>query len=522
MKKTMFLLFLSAMFIPNTALPLPLGFNVTGQVSTAKTPVEVIQQIIPAVPGEPVVKSGLTHSQLVALGRFIFNNVQFNGNGRTCATCHPARNNFTIDPQFIATLPQSDPLFVAENNPALVTLENPVLLRTLGLICENIDGFNQPCRFRGVPHTLALRTSTTPPLANPPNPGNVLVPGTDPPVELANSTGWSGDGAPIGDGARGELRLFAVGAVTQHFTKTLNRVPGIDFRVPSDLELDAILEFMLATGRQADVPLKDEDTFTGLVFNNAVAEFGKKAFQDQDINTGARCSLCHDNAGANRPPTNANVGRNTLADTRVELTVNTPAYLLEPGVIFVDGGFGKPPVLSPDVPLRVPVPAFGFGNGQFKAPPLIEAAATPPFFHNNMAPTLEAAISFFGSPEFNQPNVIIKLDADKVAGLSSFLRAISSMEHIDRTIQNNLDARDQPVPLGGAFIDLSIKNSNDALKVLRDGVVLLYPQVQNGLNNVIDTLKKANLTNVKSKRDALLSAANVSLTSLKIQIADVE
>lgn len=186
-------------------------------------------------------------------------------------------------------------------------------MRSLGLICENLDGFDEPCVFRGVPHTLALRTSTTPALRTPPNPGNIIVPGTDPPVELANSTGWSADGAPIGNGARGELRLFALGAVTQHFTKTLNRVPGVDFRVPSDLELDALLEFQLSLGRQQDLVLAD------LTFKDPIVEFGKQMFQDitpPDIATGemggGRCALCHDNAGANRPPSNPR----TLEETR--------------------------------------------------------------------------------------------------------------------------------------------------------------------------------------------------------------
>ena len=49
----------------------------------------------------------------------------FDGNGRTCATCHPPSNNFTIDPAFIASLPSDDPLFVAEFNPDLAALEDP-------------------------------------------------------------------------------------------------------------------------------------------------------------------------------------------------------------------------------------------------------------------------------------------------------------------------------------------------------------------------------------------------------------
>ena len=71
--------------------------------------------------------------QLIERGRQLFNTETFNGNGRTCATCHPATNNFTIDPAFIATLPKSDPLFVAETNPDLAKLENSKALRRAGV-----------------------------------------------------------------------------------------------------------------------------------------------------------------------------------------------------------------------------------------------------------------------------------------------------------------------------------------------------------------------------------------------------
>ena len=67
---------------------------------------------------------------LIAKGRQIFFNETFNGNGRTCGTCHREENNFTIDPAFIATLPPNDSLFVAEFNPELATnFENPRLMR---------------------------------------------------------------------------------------------------------------------------------------------------------------------------------------------------------------------------------------------------------------------------------------------------------------------------------------------------------------------------------------------------------
>jgi len=61
---------------------------------------------------------------LIAQGEDLFFNETFDGNGRTCGTCHRAENNFTIDPAFIATLPGDDPLFVAENDEDLAEFSN--------------------------------------------------------------------------------------------------------------------------------------------------------------------------------------------------------------------------------------------------------------------------------------------------------------------------------------------------------------------------------------------------------------
>src|SRR5262249_2569256 len=159
--------------------------------------------------------------QLIAQARDLYLHGKCHGTGRSCGTCHPAANNLTIDPTFISTLPATDPLFVAEFNPDLAqNFENPTLMRKVGLILENVDGFDDlPNKFvmRGVPHTLALRTSLTP----------VASGGDGTTIPPNQRTGWSGDGAPGG----GALRDFATGAVTQHFTKTLNRVAGVDFRL---------------------------------------------------------------------------------------------------------------------------------------------------------------------------------------------------------------------------------------------------------------------------------------------------
>src|SRR6185312_9941292 len=179
---------------------------------------------------------------LVAQGFQIFFNEKFGGNGRTCGTCHPSDNNFTIDPKYLTTLAPDDPLFVAESNPDLAhNFENPTLMRALGLIVENPDGFdNLATKFvlRSVPHLLGLQHSRTPIQPGSPNPP-------------AERLGWAGDGAP----GAGTIRDFAVGAITQHFTKTLNRVPGTDFRLPTNAEMDALAAFQLALGRQQDLNL---------------------------------------------------------------------------------------------------------------------------------------------------------------------------------------------------------------------------------------------------------------------------
>jgi mono/diheme cytochrome c family protein len=329
---------------------------------------------------------------LIAKGRELFFNETFAGNGRTCGSCHREEANFTINPAFIATLPKNDPLFVAEFVPALrQNFENPRLMREFGLILENLDGFDDLAdRFtmRGVPHVLALRTS----VASPQGP----------------RTGWSGDGAP----ADGSLRSFAVGAVIQHFTRTLNRVAGVDFRLPTDAELDALEAFQLSLGRQADLALP-------LALKGTVARRGQEIFLDNRL---GKCNVCHGNAGANLAP-----GNNANFNTGVEDLPDQPARLTGERVPR-DDGFGIP------------------GDGAFNTPPLVEAADTGPFFHNNAIETIEGAVGFYNGQSFNNspsgrflastdPNGIgIRLDGTQVVAVAAFLRVINALENIRESI----------------------------------------------------------------------------------------
>lgn len=369
--------------------------------------------------------------KLIAQGRELFFNETFDGNGRTCGTCHPAENNFTLDPAFIATLPDDDPLFVAENLPALGrNFENPRLMRQFGLILENLDGFadlENVFTQRGVPHTLALRTSVDSP---------------DGP-----RTGWSGDGAP----RDGSLNAFAVGAVIQHFPRTTERVPGEDFRLPTQEELDALEAFQLALGRQQELELP-------LSLRGTVARRGQEIFLDDSL---GKCNICHRNAGANATLGGQDAG-NASFDTGVEDLVDQPIDQIGERVP-ADDGFGVP------------------GDGTFNTPPLVEAADTGPFFHNNSIETIEGAVAFYNSDAFNESpsgqflagndpdGVGIDLEATQVVALAAFLRVINALENIRAGVERIEGALGEDFALFG--------DSDEQLRLagfeIEDGVMVL-------------------------------------------------
>jgi len=365
---------------------------------------------------------------IVKRGETLFFEETFDGNGRTCGTCHPRENNFTLDPRFIATLPNNDPLFVAETHPDLAeNFENPRLMRQLGLILENLDGFGDLANvfvMRGIPHTLALKTS--------------VASGAGP------RTGWSGDGAP-GDGS---LRSFATGAVIQHFTKTTNRVAGVDFRLPTDEELDALEAFQLSLGRQEDLSLP-------IALEGDAAARGQEIFLDRTL---GKCSLCHFNAGANGDPAVFGPQAGNLSfDTGVEVLPDQPADLTGE-LVPPDDGFGRP------------------GNGQFNTPPLVEAADTPPFFHNNAVATIEGAVAFYNGDAFNNSpagQVLagatgggINLDATQVEAVASFLRVLNALENIRQSIEL-LEASGKARPSERVVSQVS-HEIEDAIRVLAE------------------------------------------------------
>lgn len=529
---------------------------------------------------------------LIARGESLFVFETFGGNGRTCATCHPPLNNFTIDTTFIASLPPNDPLFVAEFDPNLEDLENPVLMRLFAMILENVDGFEDPTNkfvMRGVPHTLGLgltiaasETSSPDLIFAAPDPGSAIttatpcvsVPvhftrvdatplraysvtielspnlslcgaqfvaagypqaptqlfvtplggnrwvvdevtlgapcgaigsgtlftldvtsaetmgtgtitvlsvlardcdnrpipasaggavsvmignGVPPPVAPQDRVGWGGDGAPN----QGRLRDFATGAVRQHFTQRLDRVPGTDFRFPTAEELDALEAFQLSLGRSEDPHLGS------LVLTSPLAENGRQLFRREDSQNGTlpagKCTICHVNGGALSNLT----GFNDNFDTGIENRVHPASLTGQP--MPNDGGFGTAfnPVLN------------AFGNGEFNSPSLIETADTPPFFHNNIDFNLANTVAFYSTPVFNNSpaGVLLKsLDSGgegisvESGDITAFLRVLNTLENLRSAVATAARALDcEDLAAAAKLLTFASSELVDAQQVLAAG-----------------------------------------------------
>lgn len=431
---------------------------------------------------------------LVAQGADLFFNETFDGNGRTCATCHPAENNFTIDTRFVAGLPANDPLFVPDFVPALADLDNTTLIRELGLISVPIDGFENPSVQRAVPHLLGLSRYL--------EPGNQAVPPLD-------RTGWSGDGAP----GSGTIREFALGAVTAHFPLTLARTPGVDFRVPTDQELDALEAFLLVLGRQ-DFPDISEITLL-----DPVSDAGRELFQIFAVDE-PLCTFCHLEAGANGP----NPGENGNFDIGVETMTEIfhPATVIQPGSLPPDGGFGTDPLFDP-----VTNEFLGFGTfnaeedvneRRFNSFPAIESVDTAPFFHNHAVATIEEAVDFYTSDEFlGAPSALpIKMTTSESEAIAAFLRVMNTLENIRASnllAEAAIDESDDSV--SRFLADLASFDTEDGYQVLEERY--LHPDAVAKLKLAFFKEKLASKLNADGFRNALLHGA----IDLKLEAKDL-
>ena len=467
---------------------------------------------------DPRVVAGLV-SPDVCTGADIFFRETFAGNGRTCASCHPIANNYTIDPPFIealrATKP-NDPLFVARPGTPLQNLETPDLLSN-ALILENVDGFQDPVnRFvtRSVPHLFSLAITMAPDPADGPT--------TAPPVQR---TGWAGDGAP-GDGS---LRSFLDGAINQHFTKTLNRVSGVDFRPATDFERDVVEAFQMALGRQNELDLPN------VHFTLSAAEEGKGNFLDP---ARGRCGVCHSNAGA----TFVNSGKNRNFNNGISAsqTLGRLVDFFGPGqdLTLADGGFGGQTLTSPNVDPSGIGFFNAFGDGNFNVPPLVEAADTAPFFHNNATVgsvflTTMGRITFFygtsfqfskgaqfldSQPEFGPGNI----NATTTGGIPDMLVVLNTVFNIDLARQRlqaaatlATDLRAIRADIQAQLMLLAGEEIEDAIRVLHDQNI--HQTQQDTLQTILTQVRTADAGALWSTRRTVITTAITNLNTVRAQ-----
>ena len=423
---------------------------------------------------DPRVNSGMVPLAVCAGARVFFDET-FSGNGRTCGSCHPAANNYTIDVMFTSTLPPSDPLFVADN-PAfdLSTLETPALKTVEATVRENVDGFEDVAHkfvSRAVSHTLSLATS----IARDPTDGTGSA--------VTQRTGWGGDGSP-GDGS---LRSFLDGAINQHYTKDPVRTPGTSFRLATNAEKDQVLAFQLAVGRTADINL------AAVTLSDPVAAEGKAAFMDPMV---GRCNECHSNAGANALVGGKNRNFNTG-------TFEAPASqtgTFADGSPMFDAGFGGIGLANPNFNTLAANGAFdSFGNGTFSPPPLIEAADTGPFFHTHAFGqsfdprfTIESGVSFYATSLFLDSPAAQELNV-KFGGpvnvgpfigqIGRFLRVLNvsfnlaiAKQRMDASRTLNIQYWGYRDDIQKGLLKLASEEIDDAQKVLEFGTSLHVPQ----------------------------------------------
>jgi cytochrome c peroxidase len=458
----------------------------------------------------------------VCAGARLFFDETFGGNGRSCGSCHPAANNFTIDAPFIAALHATqplNPLFVAEN-PALNLsgLEDSNLIHGINaLIKENVDDdFQDPLRFvgRAVNHTFSLATTIT------------RDPGDNTSAAVVERTGWGGDGAP----GAGTLRDFIDGAIKQHYPKRLERQQNVDFRFATNTEKDQLVAFQLALGRTADI------NFNNVTLTDAGAAAGRLAYMDPFQ---GRCNECHANGGGNAILS----GKNRNFDTGVT-EAPTSFSQLSIGFMF-DGGFGgkNSPVFTHTTVTGQP---DAFGDGTFSTPSVIEAADTGPFFHTHAFGALggsapdptnqvEEAVIFYATTLFGNSPAAIQMNnnfgrrsIDIVSGnqindIGRFLRVLNVSFNVQMAIQRLNASHTLNVAFWGyrddiqkGLISLAKEEADDALRVLsssRSGPLHTAQQTQ--ISSAMTLMNQAlAATDPAIRRDRTASARTL-LTTVK-------
>jgi len=178
-----------------------------------------------------------------------------------------------------------------------------------------------------------------------------------------------------------------------------------------------------------------------------------------------------------------------------------------------DGGFGQEGSLE-----------AGFGDGRFNTPPVGEAADTGPFFHNNSVDTIEGAVTFYNTGDFNNspsgPFVGgIFLTGLEVRQIGAFLRAINSLENIRSAIDCEERAKKlKKAEESAELLELCISDIQDAIEVLKRGpgpADDLNPDAADDLQVALDLSEDAVEELNKNERNELIEDAIAALVAAR-------
>ena len=372
-----------------------------------------------------------------------------------------------------------------------------------------MDGFEAPTtKFvsRGVTHVLSMKTSIKADTGD----GT-----TNPPAERA---GWGGDGAEDGT-----LRGFLAEAVKQHFTRRLDRVVDVDFRSPEPAEADAVAEFQLNLGRQNELELAACPTVRS-PGRRGPARFpgsGAGAMQLLSRQRGRQFSV-----DRQQPQLRHRNTRHLAVDARHLQWRTIERWRLR------GRGLSQPDLES-----------NAFGNGTFSPPPLIEAADTAPFFHDNLkilsggSQDLEDAIVFYSRNDFKlspgaqettdffgtEPDLqsqdagVIVLFLDTLNGALNMdiarQRLNAALTLVQRFGNTGVDVQKKLMELARVEID-------DAIEVLSDPGDVLYPIAIDRLNGARDEINQGIAASTSGGRLNRIDNALSRVINARDQIGD--
>ncbi len=292
-------------------------------------------------------------------GEALFFHETFEGNGRTCATCHDPRNEFTVSPDLVQQryrLDPSHPLFRPVDSDDgrgsdYTTVLTHAVFRVTIPLHPNVTQVEAPNRrtitvWRGVPS-----------IAN---------------VDLT---------APyLQDGRAATLQEQALGAIRDHM---------VPVHKPTAKELDALAEFerefyyplRLRSIDDTSDPLPKAAGFS-LPISSPAAQRGKVSFD-------LRCSRCHDGELGDRPtdPARSRFANVFVSDAnRLEFPLLRLAFRQPDGTTIE--------TVSPD-PGRAAITGDLKDLNAFDTPSLRGLKHTAPYFHDNSAKTLEEMIEHY-------------------------------------------------------------------------------------------------------------------------------